>query len=52
MQRTVIAGVIADRYGIPSTFLYGGAVMLVATLLLALMRLPKTATQMAEASGG
>ena len=46
----VIAGVIADRYGISSAFLYGGAVMLVATLILALMRLPKTATQMAEAS--
>ena len=48
----VIAGAIADRYGISSAFLYGGAVMLVATLILALMRLPKTATQMAEASGG
>ncbi len=48
----VIAGVIADRYGIPSAFLYGGGVMLVATLILALMRLPKTATQIAESSGG
>ena len=48
----VVAGVIADRYGISSAFLYGGAVMLVATLILALMRLPKTETQMAEASRG
>jgi MFS family permease len=48
----IIAGVIADNYGISSTFLYGGAVTLVATVVLALLKLPKTSTQMQEASGG
>ncbi len=48
----IIAGVLADSYGTSSTFLYGGAVTLVATVVLALLRLPKTATQMQEASGG
>ncbi|MCH8184953.1 MAG: MFS transporter [Chloroflexi bacterium] len=48
----IIAGVIADNYGTSSTFLYGGAVTLVATVVLALLKLPKTATQMQEASGG
>ena len=48
----IIAGVIADSYGTSSTFLYGGAVTLVATVVLALLKLPKTATQMQEASGG
>ncbi len=48
----IIAGVIADNYGTSSTFLYGGAVTLVATVVLALLRLPKTATQMQEASEG
>ena len=45
----VLAGVIADNYGIPSTFLYGGAVVLVSTFILAVLKLPKTVTQMAEA---
>ncbi len=48
----IIAGVIADSYGTTSAFLYGGAVTLVATVVLALLRLPKTATQMQEASAG
>ena len=48
----IIAGVFADNYGTSSAFLYGGAVTLVATVVLALLRLPKTATQMQEASGG
>ena len=46
----IIAGVIADSYGTTSAFLYGGAVTLVATVVLALLRLPKTATQMQAAS--
>ena len=45
----IIAGVIADTYGVPSTFLYGGALILLSTFVLALLRLPKTATQLAEA---
>ncbi len=48
----IIAGVIADSYGTSSVFLYGGAVTLVATGVLALLRLPKTATQIQEASEG
>ena len=48
----IIAGLIADSYGTSSVFLYGGAVTLVATVVLALLRLPKTATQMRPASGG
>ena len=44
----VIAGRIADNYGTENTFLYGGAMILLATLILALTRLPKTANQMAE----
>ena len=48
----IIAGVIADSYGTTSAFLYGGAVTLVATVVLALLRLPKTATQMQAASEG
>ena len=43
----VLAGLLADNYGIPSTFLYGGAVVLVSTFILAVLKLPKTATQMA-----
>ena len=48
----VIAGRIADNYGTENTFLYGGAMILLATLILALTRLPKTANQMAEEGVG
>ena len=44
----VIAGRIADNYGTENTFLYGGAMILLATLILALTRLPKTANQTAQ----
>ena len=44
----VIAGRIADNYGTENTFLYGGAMILLATLILALPRLPKTANQTAQ----
>ena len=44
----VFAGIIADNYGIEKTFLYGGAMILLATLVLALTRLPKTANQLAQ----
>lgn len=43
----VLAGVIADAYGVPGAFLYGGALILLATFILGLMRLPKTAVQLA-----
>ncbi len=50
----VLAGVIADRYGVPSTFIYGGGVVLLGTVILAMLKLPKTASQMAaeQRSGG
>jgi len=44
----VIAGVIADTHGVPTTFLYGGSVMLLATAVLAVLKLPRTANQMAR----
>ena len=44
----VFAGIIADNYGIEKTFLYGGAMILLSTLVLALTRLPKTANQLAQ----
>lgn len=44
----VFAGLIADNYGTEFTFLYGGAMILVSTLVLAVTRLPKTANQLAE----
>ena len=46
----VFAGLIADTYGFPSAFLYGGAVVLASALMLAWLKLPKTANQKAEAS--
>ena len=48
----VIAGRIADNYGTENTFLYGGAMILLATLILALTRLPKTANQTAQEGAG
>jgi hypothetical protein len=38
---------IADRYGTHMTFIYGGAVVLLATVVLALTRLPRTLNQVA-----
>ena len=49
----VFAGLIADVTGDTSnTFLYGGAVSLLASLILLLLRLPRTAGQMAAAKDG
>ena len=47
----ILAGIIADTYGTPSAFLYGGGVVLLSSFILALLRLPKTTTQIAGASG-
>ena len=47
----VVAGVIADAYGIPAAFLFGGSLVLLAAFMLALLKLPKTATQGAGAPG-
>lgn len=41
----IIAGIIADNYGIPGAFLYGAGVVLLSTVVLAVMRLPRTSTQ-------
>ena len=41
----VFAGVIADSYGTHIAFVYGGAVVLLGTLILALTKLPSTANQ-------
>jgi MFS family permease len=43
----VFAGIIADRYGTHITFVYGGAVVLLATAVLALTKLPRTVNQIA-----
>ena len=45
----ILAGIIADQYGTPNAFLYGGAVVLLSALILSLLRLPRTATQIAAA---
>ena len=42
----VFAGVIADSYGTHIAFVYGGAVVLLGTLILALTKLPSTASQL------
>ena len=38
----VVAGIIADAYGIPSTFLYAGGITLLATLILATLKMTRT----------
>ncbi|MDP6512513.1 MAG: MFS transporter [SAR202 cluster bacterium] len=48
----VFAGLIADNYGTEYTFLYGGAMILLAAIVLALTRLPKTANQLAQERAG
>ncbi len=48
-----IAGLISDRYGIQSSFMYAGSLSLIALLLLMALKLPKTAAQRkAEGVGG
>ena len=36
-----VAGLVADRYGIPSVFVYGGTVMIIPTIILAVAKFPK-----------
>ena len=38
----LVAGIIADAYGVPSAFLFGGSLVLLATLMLAPIKLPRT----------
>ncbi len=47
----LLAGYLADRFGIHSAFLYGGAVSLLSAAMLVVLRLPKTSRQLDEASG-
>ena len=47
----VFAGIIADKFGTHITFIYGGSLVLLATVVLALTRLPRTLNQVA-ADGG
>ena len=44
-----LAGLIADRYGIHSAFIYGSAPALLATIVLLRLELPKTARQLEAA---
>ena len=46
----IIAGAIADSQGIPAAFVYGGVVILISTAILAMMKLPKTANQIAASA--
>ena len=41
-----VAGLIADRYGIHSAFIYGGSILLLPTLLLLTVNLPSSTPQM------
>ena len=41
----IIAGVLVDEFGLKSAFVYSGIVVLVSTILLALLKLPKTINQ-------
>ncbi len=43
----IFAGIIADNYGVSSVFLFGGSVVLVGAVILSMLKLPKTATQLA-----
>ena len=47
----VLAGIIADAHGIPAAFLFGGGLVLLSAFMLALLKLPRTATQEARAPG-
>ena len=47
----ILAGVISDTYGVPNAFIYSGALVLLAGLILSRLRLPRTATQVARTSG-
>ncbi len=46
-----LAGIFVDRFGINSAFLYGGAVSILATLMLVPLNLPRTAKQMEIGTG-
>ena len=41
----LFAGFISDRWGMTNAFVYGGIVVILSAIILALLRLPKTANQ-------
>lgn len=41
----LLAGIIADAHGVSNAFLYAGGMVLVGTVVMSLMRLPRTANQ-------
>jgi predicted MFS family arabinose efflux permease len=43
----VLAGIIADKHGVPNAFLFAGSVVLLATFIMSLLKLPQTANQRA-----
>ena len=45
----VLAGLIADAYGVTNAFLNGGSLVMVSAVVLAITRLPETATQKSQA---
>lgn len=45
------AGLISDKWGITNAFVYGGVVVILSAVILALLRLPKTANQEAIDAG-
>ena len=47
----ILAGLIVDRFGIHSAFLYGGSISLLAVAALFPLRLPRTAQQIEKANG-
>ena len=46
-----VAGMIVDASETTNAFVYGGAIVLLATVILATLRLPRTATQLAAEQG-
>ena len=48
----LMAGLIVDRFGIHSAFLFGGSISLLAVLTLFPLRLPRTAQQLERAERG
>lgn len=48
----IVAGIITDATFTSNAFVYGGVMVLISALILAVVKLPKTANQLAESNGG
>ena len=44
----VLAGAIADSYGVPNALLFGGSAVILSGAVVAMLKLPTTATQQAR----